>query len=312
MDGYRAVVPGKILYRGGICLRKLSRGLMVVAALGVLLGGGAWADRRHFSSPHVVVRGTVTGVYAAPEEGAEMVTQVITGEKLVVRKRSGNWLQVEVPDGYTGWVCARDILPYRHGKGPLDGVTHKVLVTAPVAGVAAGAGGPAVMQVTMGSELGLLGVGKGWYQVKLPGGQGWLGADAGRVLPVGAGPPRGTRADILATAQKFLGVPYVWGGTTALGIDCSGFTYRVYQVNGIKLLRDADQQFAMPEARAVDDPLPGDLVFFSGREPVSHVGIYLGEGEFIHASSGRGVVINRLDDPYYRDRYLGARSFITS
>ncbi|KUK41547.1 MAG: NLP/P60 protein, partial [Clostridia bacterium 62_21] len=68
---------------------------------------------------------------------------------------------------------------------------------------------------------------------------------------------------------------------------------------------------------AVDDPLPGDLVFFSGPAPipggcaVSHVGIYLGEGEFIHASSRRGaVVVNHLEDPYYRDHYIGARSYI--
>ncbi|MGQ9712714.1 MAG: C40 family peptidase [Desulfotomaculales bacterium] len=296
-------------------MRRIGRGLVAAAALGAILTGGAWAGRARLAEPHVIVRGTAAGVYAAPEEGAEMVTQAITGEHLVVRRRGGDWLQVTVPDGYTGWVRAGDTVPYRRGRGPLDGVTHKVLVMVPVAGVARDPGGPLLMQVTMGSELGVLGAGKGRYRVKLPTGEGWLAADAGRVLPVNAGPPRGSRADILETAGKFLGSPYVWGGTTALGIDCSGFTYRVYQVNGIKLPRDADRQFDAPGARAVDDPLPGDLVFF-GPAPipndggVSHVGIYLGEGEFIHASSGRGVVVNRLADPYYRDRYIGTKSYI--
>lgn len=293
-------------------MSRLGKGLLILAAVG-MVAGGALTGRTYLSARQVIVRDTVAGVYAAPEANAEMVTQVIMGERLAVRQRSGDWLQVSVPDGYTGWVRAGDTIPYLYGKGPLDGVSRKVLVAVPVAGVTSRPGGPSVARVAMGSELGLLGGEKGWYRVKLPAAIGWIKADAGRVFPERAAPPRGTRADILATATKFLGVPYVWGGTTALGIDCSGFTYRVYQVNGVRLPRDADQQFAAPGARAVNEPTPGDLVFFSGREPVSHVGIYLGGGEFIHASSGRGaVVINRLTDPYYRDHYIGARSFITS
>ncbi|MEW5762568.1 MAG: C40 family peptidase [Bacillota bacterium] len=292
---------------------RLGRGLLAAAVLGAVLGGGLYAGRAPLAAAHVLVRGVAAGVYAAPEAGAEMVTEVIAGEKLAVRRRSGDWLEVAVPDGYTGWVQARDVVPYRPGKGPLDGVRRKVLILAPVVEAAAGTGGATTL-LTMGCELGLLETSAGRYRVKLPEGSGWVPAEAGRVLPVDARPPRGTRADVIRTAQRFLGTPYVWGGTTALGIDCSGFTYRVYQVNGIRLPRDADRQFDAPRARPVDKPAPGDLVFFSGSHAglhgVSHVGIYLGAGEFIHASSGRGVVVNRLDDPYYRDHYLGARSFL--
>lgn len=121
--------------------------------------------------------------------------------------------------------------------------------------------------------------------------------------------PRGAAA-ITSLARQYLGVPYVWGGTSPAGFDCSGFVYYIFGRCGVALPRAADGQFygGIP----VDRPQPGDLVFFSTYEQgPSHVGIYLGGGEFIHASSGAGcVTITPLADPFYRARYLGARRYI--
>ena len=135
-------------------------------------------------------------------------------------------------------------------------------------------------------------------------------AAAGRTYPPSRGAAAGKPASsAVSLARQYLGVPYVWGGAGPGGFDCSGFVYYIFGRCGIDLPRAADGQFygGIP----VDRPEPGDLVFFSTYEPgPSHVGIYLGGGDFIHASSGAGcVTITPMSDPFYRARYLGARRY---
>ncbi|MHB2015514.1 MAG: NlpC/P60 family protein [Candidatus Xenobia bacterium] len=116
-------------------------------------------------------------------------------------------------------------------------------------------------------------------------------------------------ARVIARARRQLGVPYVWGGTSWKGADCSGFVMRVYKRYGIPILRTADCQYY--QGKPVQTPEPGDLVFFSTYLPgPSHVGIYLGHDRFIHASSRqKKVVISSLHDKFFRDHYIGARRF---
>lgn len=112
---------------------------------------------------------------------------------------------------------------------------------------------------------------------------------------------------VVNTAKKYIGVPYVWGGTTASGFDCSGFIKSVYGMHGIDVRRLADEQYYGGKKLKRSDLVVGDLVFFSTYEPgVSHVGIYVGDNKFIHASSSRGVTIDSLDAEYYRNAYVGA------
>lgn len=115
---------------------------------------------------------------------------------------------------------------------------------------------------------------------------------------------------IVEFAKKYLGVSYVWAGQGPSGFDCSGFTYYVFDHFGIALPRMADGQYNA--GSKVSNLQPGDLVFFTTYEPgPSHVGIYIGDNEFIHASSGAGVVtITSLSEAYYKARYLGARRVI--
>lgn len=123
---------------------------------------------------------------------------------------------------------------------------------------------------------------------------------------------RGKGRDIGAFAQKFYGVPYVWSGSSPSGFDCSGFVYYIFNQSGIFIPRMADEQFQVGLSVNSSELQVGDLVFFSTYEPgPSHTGIYIGNDQFIHASSAAGkVTITALSKPYYQTRYLGARRMI--
>jgi cell wall-associated NlpC family hydrolase len=116
---------------------------------------------------------------------------------------------------------------------------------------------------------------------------------------------------LTSDALRFLGVPYVFGGTSTSGFDCSGFVQHVFAMLGIDLPRTADAQYDFGRP-AVGGPRAGDLVFFDTYGGVSHVGIYLGQGKFVHASSSRGVMVSRLADSYWASRYVGAKRLIAS
>ncbi len=117
-------------------------------------------------------------------------------------------------------------------------------------------------------------------------------------------------SQVVQRAEEYLGTPYRSGGTTSNGVDCSGLTFAVYKEVGVKLPRSSDDQARVGEAVSRDELAPGDLVFFGSPSSgnVSHVGIYAGDGEFIHAStSARLVRFDRLDTKYFRNRFLTAR-----
>jgi len=128
------------------------------------------------------------------------------------------------------------------------------------------------------------------------------------VQTVAPHPSARVRSGIIRIATSYLGRPYQASGTGRNGFDCSGLVARVYGEAGRPLPHSSYIQYqaGTPVSRAA--LVPGDLVFFQTDSPgPSHVGIYVGNGQFIHASYSRGVVISSMDEPYFRDRYLGAR-----
>ena len=122
------------------------------------------------------------------------------------------------------------------------------------------------------------------------------------------------RENIVITAQRFLGTKYRWGGTSKKwGVDCSGLTWIVFREHGIELPRNASQQFRVGEAVAKKDLQKGDLVFFSTnrRKYASHVGIYSGDGQFIHASvTDKRVRPSSLSNAYFKRHFIGARRLV--
>ncbi|MCU0844877.1 MAG: C40 family peptidase [Spirochaetes bacterium] len=124
----------------------------------------------------------------------------------------------------------------------------------------------------------------------------------------------GRRGHVVDTARQYLGTPYRYGGENPNGFDCSGFVMFVYSKNGLRLPRATVEQYRSGRPVSRRALGPGDLVFFSiygGR--ISHVGIYAGNGSFIHApSSGKRVSYAHLENSYWKTRYAGAVSFFTA
>lgn len=117
---------------------------------------------------------------------------------------------------------------------------------------------------------------------------------------------------LIGRAVNWLGTQYIWGGISKNGVDCSGLTRLLYLTEGITLPHSAKLQYKIGQAVARMALLPGDLVFFNTTGPISHVGMYIGNGEFLHAANPRrGVRVDNLNSGYYSKHFAGARRYKT-
>ena len=208
--------------------------------------------------PHVWPTPAVTYAQRIALVG-HMPTQVLYGETVRVLARRGGWTQIAVADqpspldarGYPGWVRSWQLGP---------AFSAPLVVTAKTATLANGT------EVGFGTQVA----------------PGSVPAAATRRLPH-------TRADLVRTAEQFLGLHYLWGGLSAWGYDCSGLTWAVYRAHGITIPRDADAQFAAGTPVALAKMLPGDLLFYE-HPVVGHVAMYVGGGRMIEAPNSRSEV----------------------
>ncbi|AHF07122.1 C40 family peptidase [Desulfitobacterium metallireducens] len=141
-----------------------------------------------------------------------------------------------------------------------------------------------------------------------PRAQSQVSVSRGTVSEKSSGPSSSQKATaIIATAKKYIGIKYVWGGTTPSGFDCSGFTQYVFAQHGITLPRVSRDQYNTGRGVSLNSLQPGDLIFFSLDEDkvIDHVGIYTGNGQFINASSSKGVTIYSLGS-YWNSHFIGA------
>ena len=265
-----------------------------------------------------VVLNAVENMYSRPDATADVVSQATLGQVVAVLERSGGFLKVETPDRYPGWIPAGTVQEYPDANTPRYASAGPV---AEVVGLMANVyREPSVTtarpkaEAPLGTRLELFrgpAPKEGWHEVVLPGGEsGYLQAGDVRLAEGSAKRRRATADELVATARRFLGAPYLWGGMTVHGVDCSGFVSRVFFVSGVDLLRDADMQFEDPRGLAVakDQLQPGDLLFF-GKESVTHVGLYEGDGRFIHATTHDAPVVqeSRFADEPWPALFRGAR-----
>lgn len=217
---------------------------------------------------------------------AELLTQFLLGTPVRLLRARGDWREVVLPDGYRGWTTASSLAMERTERRP-GPAGRRMMVTALVAWVRPRprAGDPALTDLVSGTVVPTARARGRWRQILLPGGvTGWLPRAAlGTVPRRRNSAPEGRR--VARLALRFRGCSYLWGGTTSKGFDCSGLVQRVFQLAGFGLPRDAAAQARqVVRRRAGTLPEPGDLVFFGRGGKVTHVGISLGRGRFVHAA----------------------------
>ncbi len=249
-------------------------------------------------------------VYAKSARKSEHVTEVLMGDEFSVIREAGEWVYGSIPSqkGYAGWIRKQDI-SFSLSDSPFKGMSF-VLVRSSRTRISYRDGSST--DVYAGTRLPLLKQSVDRYEVITPDGStGFLPAGSAVVEDENFG-KNVTPRDILE-ASRFFTPHYKWGGITAGGMDCSGFVYTVFRINGIYLKRDSYLQAEEGTAISPDDLKEGDLVFFSSRKGgrITHVGIYIGNGKFIHSSRGKkGVAVSSLSEVYFQTRLAGARRIL--
>lgn len=264
----------------------------------------------------------VANMYSHPTAKSDVVSQVIYGSNVKLMMARGEWSQIQTADRYTGWVPSRQLRVILTGdgyatSGPIvqveslfaniydepDVTKHKPVITVPFETkleVASEQTGDASKPKKPAPE--------GWIEVRLPVMRtAWI--QSGDVV---SDPKPLSISESIELAKRFLGIPYLWGGSSSFGFDCSGFTQMLVRSRGIVMPRDADKQAAWSGVVEVDrkDLQPGDLLFF-GASPkeITHTGMYIGNGQFINATTNEHPVvqISRLDDDPWRKLLVACR-----
>lgn len=268
-----------------------------------------------------IINISVANLRSNPSHSSELATQATLGTIVNVFKKEDNWYYVQTPDNYLAWVDDGGFELVDEQKAENWNRDEKIIYTKTYghAYVAPHEDAPIVSDLTAGSLLTVVNYADENYIVRFPDGRNAY-VDRNEAKPYNdwLKNRNATNETLVATAQKLMGVPYLWGGTSTKGVDCSGFTKTVYFLNGMVIPRDASQQVRtgkhIDSLRKFENLQKGDLLFF-GREAsdttpekVVHVGMWIGNDEFIH-SSGK-VRVSSTDkgaknyDEYNLNRYL--------
>ena len=269
-----------------------------------------------FGQQYGVVDISVCNLRATPDYDAEMVSQALLGTPVHILQLAdkNSWPQVQTPDTYTGWVHKDGITLLSFEEYHAWNQVPKVVITALMGVVFAGPTeqSATVSDVVAGDRLKDLGRDGCWLKVGFPDGRtGYVHQDVGKPEDCWRKHLERTPEAILASACSMVGFPYLWARMSPKGMDCSGFVRTVLFMHDIIIPRDSGPQSRTGE-RILDpkDLRPGDLVFFGRKDAagprVSHVGIYIGDGRFIHSLGLVKIASLRPEDPLY-DAYNSGR-----
>jgi len=251
-------------------------------------------------STYALVCVSVANLREEPGHAAQLVDQDIMGSVLRLLKNDGGWYLVQTEYGYVGWMRRESF--YRTDQEGLKTWKEapKVRVSAlfPLAYEKPDENSEPVTDLVLNAILRMQAKGGKWTKISTPDGR--IGFIKSEFLSKNIDPkiPKEKLGSaIIETARSMMGFPYLWGGNSSKGNDCSGFTQTVFKTNGIDILRDAGQQARQGKEIVPDEAfsnlLPGDLLFFGSGKRITHVGISLGGAQFIHQSGE--VHINSLN-----------------
>lgn len=248
---------------------------------------------------------SVSNLRAKPDDASELVSQTILGTPMKVLDYNNKWFRVQTPDNYIGWMDATGLQQLNSSEMNIWRSSNRYFFNQ-ISGFALDTPkkkGSVVSDIVLGGLFAVEKTEKRYLKMKFPDGRTGYIRKSDCISFKDWSNLQSTAQSIVIVSKKMMGFPYLWGGTSSKGVDCSGFTKLVFFTQGIILARDASQQAKYGEPvdfSNINNLEIGDLLFF-GRSVhrITHVGIYLGNGDFIHSSGRVHVSSINPDDPKY-------------
>ncbi|WP_149273673.1 C40 family peptidase [Pareuzebyella sediminis] len=280
------------------------------------LGGKTWG----------VITNSVANLRSNPKHSAELATQATLGTPVRVLKQDGGWYYIQTPDKYLSWVDDGGVVLMNKKEMEQWRVSNKIIFTKTYGHAFNDFEEKSIVSdLVAGDVLVLLAETEKYYQVRFPDGrEAYIRKEEALNYDEWLNSLNPTPERLVSTSKTLMGVPYLWGGTSSKGVDCSGFTKTIYFLNGMIIPRDASQQVhtgkPIDSVQHFENLQKGDLLFFgrkatdSTNEKVVHVGMWIGNNEFIHSSDR--VRISSMDpnadnyDDYNRQRYLRTKRIL--